>query len=193
MPLEAEPAEHSRKHMHARPQDLLPARGPRHRRWRQTRANVRMIFDCFYFDVLLMCVAISCPAQPSAPTNGAVSCTLPTAHGSTCTPSCNNGYAISGSYTCSLGSFTGSPSCVGTLIVQQPCRVNPQRRHALRSRRSRRGPPRARCRLAPPRRQPRSPVPMASASAAAAAPQRRRATRALARGWAPARGRRPRQ
>ena len=74
----------------------------------------------FLFAHLLHCAhlhsfsARSCTSQPSNIGNAAsMACALPTAHLGTCNPTCNNGYTRSGSYSCNLGSWTGTPSCVG--------------------------------------------------------------------------------
>jgi hypothetical protein len=53
----------------------------------------------------------SCDAS-TAPTNGAVgTCTSSLASGSTCQPTCNSGYTVSGSRSCSAGTLTDTVAC----------------------------------------------------------------------------------
>ena len=57
------------------------------------------------------CLANSCNASV-APMNGGVGdCTSTLASGSTCTPTCNTGYKLSGQTSCSLGILTSSATC----------------------------------------------------------------------------------
>jgi surface protein len=54
---------------------------------------------------------IPCDAS-TAPTNGAVgTCTSSLASGSTCQPTCNTGYTLSGSRSCSSGTLTDTVAC----------------------------------------------------------------------------------
>jgi len=54
---------------------------------------------------------IPCDAS-TAPTNGAVgTCTSSLASGSSCTPTCNTGYTLSGSRSCSSGTLTDTVAC----------------------------------------------------------------------------------
>ena len=55
--------------------------------------------------------ASSCDAS-TAPTNGVVgNCTSSLASGSSCTPTCNSGYTVSGSRSCSAGTLTDTVAC----------------------------------------------------------------------------------
>ena len=51
----------------------------------------------------------------TAPTNGGVgTCTSSLAHGATCQPTCNNGYTVSGTSSCSAGTLTAATCSVSS-------------------------------------------------------------------------------
>ena len=57
------------------------------------------------------CTATPCDAS-AAPTNGAVgTCTNSLASGASCTPTCDSGYTLSGSRSCSSGTLTDTVAC----------------------------------------------------------------------------------
>ena len=60
------------------------------------------------------CSGNSCDAS-TAPTNGGVgTCTSSLAHGATCQPTCNNGYTVSGTSSCSTGTLTAATCSVSS-------------------------------------------------------------------------------
>ncbi len=58
-------------------------------------------------------LANPCGSVPPAVANGVVSGCQNYASGTSCVPMCNSGYYAVSSYTCSLGTWTGSPTCSG--------------------------------------------------------------------------------
>ena len=66
------------------------------------------------------CLANSCDASV-APMNGGVGdCTSTLASGSTCTPTCDDGYTLSGQTSCSLGILTSSATCEPKSCTPKP-------------------------------------------------------------------------
>ena len=64
----------------------------------------------------LLPAAALCPDTSPQPPDGQAATTCSTVHDATCAPTCDPGFALSGTYTCDTasGSWTGSPSCSGT-------------------------------------------------------------------------------
>ena len=63
--------------------------------------------------------AVGCDAS-TAPTNGGVgTCTSSLASGSTCQPTCNSGYTVSGTSSCSAGTLTAA-TCAATSSPSTP-------------------------------------------------------------------------
>jgi hypothetical protein len=70
--------------------------------------------NCFYVCWAYYCTANPCSTAPTSVTNGVVSSACAgTASGSSCNPTCNSGYSLVGTYSCSLGAWSGAPVCSG--------------------------------------------------------------------------------
>ncbi|OUS48461.1 hypothetical protein BE221DRAFT_59204, partial [Ostreococcus tauri] len=75
--------------------------------------------------------AATCVTEPTcdasaAPTNGGVgNCTNSLASGSTCQPTCNSGYAVSGPSACAGGALTAATACAGGALTAATCVTEP--------------------------------------------------------------------
>jgi hypothetical protein len=68
------------------------------------------------------------PCKLTAPTNGlAGPCPASLASGSSCTPTCNSGYTVYGSYSCSAGALSGASRSLPILLIRRdlPCAASP--------------------------------------------------------------------
>ena len=84
--------------------------------------------SCYRYSLTDTAVCNGNPCKLTAPTNGALgTCASSLASGSSCTPSCNSGYTVYGSYSCTATALSGVSRSLPILLIRRdlPCPASP--------------------------------------------------------------------